>query len=577
MTELAATIRFGTRGSALARAQTDLVIARLRALHPELAAHPVVIRTEGDRDQATSLTVIGGRGVFTSALQDALRQRRIDAAVHSAKDLPTDRPSDLSLVAFLAREDARDVFVSRHGCPLSELAPYPVVGTSSRRRAVQVRRLRPDARIVDLRGNVDTRLRKALESDLDGIVLAAAGVHRMGWSDRISAYLPLEIAVPSPGQGALAVEIRSDEGGPARRLDEINESVVSDAVGVERAFLRGTGGGCTTPVGAHAVVEGNEVRLLAMLASDDGTRVEWIDVRLDRDGAEEEAYRRAAELVREVNRAPHIAPRVLDREERPLAGQRVLVTRGSTDDLLSTLIAERGGVPVVLPTTRIEGPADPAALDRAVRRLVAGAYDWVVFTSKNAVAQVAARLHAAEPLPGRVQVAAVGGATATRLEEHGVRVDVVPPAFTGEALVEALARSGVRGAAVLFPRGNLARETVPAGLEKAGALVHAVEAYRTVPVDSLDPDVLRDLRAAPVDVAVFLSPSSVTTLHTLLGDFAELLASAVIACIGPVTAETARAAGLTVHVEPTVSTIPATVAAIERHLADRADVVAGSA
>src|SRR5262245_16438692 len=156
-------VRFGTRGSALARAQTDLVVARFCELHPEIDAIVVPIQTEGDRDKTSSLTVIGGRGVFTSALQNALRRGEIDAAVHSAKDLPTEGSSDLVIAAFPERADPRDVFVSKHGKPLAELPPNPVIGTSSRRRSVHILKVRPDARILDLRGNIDTRLRKAAE------------------------------------------------------------------------------------------------------------------------------------------------------------------------------------------------------------------------------------------------------------------------------------------------------------------------------------------------------------------------------------------------------------------------------
>src|SRR4051794_19652524 len=160
-------VRFGTRGSALARAQTDLVVARFRELHPEIETAVVPIQTEGDRDKTSSLSVIGGRGVFTTALQDALRRGEIDAAVHSAKDLPTESVPDLTIAAFPERADPRDVLISKHRKPLAQLPRNPVIGTSSRRRSVHILNVRPDATIVDLRGNIDTRLRKAFETELD--------------------------------------------------------------------------------------------------------------------------------------------------------------------------------------------------------------------------------------------------------------------------------------------------------------------------------------------------------------------------------------------------------------------------
>ncbi len=273
-------LRFGTRGSALALAQTEALERAFRRRHPEVETARQIIQTEGDVDKTSPLTVIGGRGVFTSALQMALAGGTIDAAVHSAKDLPSERPAGLEISAFLLREDPRDVLVSRHGCPLAELPRSPLIGTSSRRRVAQVLAQRPDARIVDLRGNVDTRLRKALETDLDGIVLAAAGVTRMGCQHVITEYLPLDRSIPSPGQGALAVETRIQDEGPGRLIAGLDDPAVSVPVRVERAFLRGVGGGCTTPIGAHAQVMGCWVRLRCMLAAEDGQRVEWVDVDL---------------------------------------------------------------------------------------------------------------------------------------------------------------------------------------------------------------------------------------------------------------------------------------------------------
>ncbi|MCA9877042.1 MAG: hydroxymethylbilane synthase, partial [Thermomicrobiales bacterium] len=168
-------LRLGTRGSALALAQARTVATRVAVRHPEVRTETVGIATQGDIDKVSPLTELGGRGVFTNALERELAHGQIDAAVHSAKDLPSQVSVDLPIVAFPEREDPRDVLVSRHGLALLQLPPHPVVGTSSRRREAQIRRLRPDARIVSLRGNIDTRLRKAFSADYDAIVLAAAG------------------------------------------------------------------------------------------------------------------------------------------------------------------------------------------------------------------------------------------------------------------------------------------------------------------------------------------------------------------------------------------------------------------
>ena len=221
---------------------------------PHLPARTVEIRvisTEGDVDKTSPLTEIGGRGVFTNAIEAAILRGEVDAAIHSAKDLPTALHPAVPIVAYPDRDDPRDVLISRHGTTLDLLPPHPVIGTSSRRRDAQILRLRPDARIVNIRGNIDTRLRKAEGPEFDGIVLAAAGIRRMGWQDRISEYFPVERVVPSPGQGAIAIQARAGSDAAAV-LETIDDPSVSTPVGIERAFLAAIGAGCTFPVGAYA-------------------------------------------------------------------------------------------------------------------------------------------------------------------------------------------------------------------------------------------------------------------------------------------------------------------------------------
>ena len=251
-------IRFGSRGSALALAQTNLAADRFRAAHPGRAVEVHVITTEGDVDKTSPLTEIGGRGVFTNAIEAAILRGEVDAAIHSAKDLPSALHPAVPIVAYPDRDDPRDVLVSRHGTTLDLLPPHPVIGTSSRRRDAQILRLRPDARIVNIRGNIDTRLRKAEGPAFDGIVLAAAGIRRMGWQDRISEYFPVERVVPSPGQGAIAIQARAGSDAAAV-LETIDDPSVSTPVGIERAFLAAIGAGCAFPVGAYAAVVGRGV------------------------------------------------------------------------------------------------------------------------------------------------------------------------------------------------------------------------------------------------------------------------------------------------------------------------------
>lgn len=273
-------VRVGTRGSALALAQTALAITALTAVDPDTSYEAAIIRTEGDRDKVTPLTVIGGQGVFTVALQEALLCGDVDMAVHSAKDLPPHTPDGLLLAAFPERADPRDVFISRHGVRLVALPSGSRVGTSSRRRAVQAQAINPNVAIVELRGNLDTRLRKSTEPEYDGIIVAAAGLDRMGWRERITEYLPVWQFVPSPGQGALAIECRAEDGAICALLARIDHMPTRVAVTAERAALATIGAGCRMPFAAYAAVDDTALltEMYGMLADEDGTNLRRLKI-----------------------------------------------------------------------------------------------------------------------------------------------------------------------------------------------------------------------------------------------------------------------------------------------------------
>lgn len=294
------TLRIGSRGSALALRQTDRVVQALSRHYPDLNCDVQVISTSGDRDKDTSLQIIGGQGIFAKELQLALVNGEVDIAVHSVKDLTSTLPEGLTLETVFERADARDVVISNKG-DLSDLPEGSTVGTSSRRRLALVRRLRPDLTLTDLRGNVDTRIRKATEGPLDAAILAAAGVQRMGWQDRVRQYLPIEEFVPAPGQGALGIEVRSDNQDVRELLKPLHEADTALAVESERTFLRAVGGGCTSPIGAHATVDGNSVQFTGMLATEDLEKM-CIDSRTcTRDELIETAHDMAFRMLRELS------------------------------------------------------------------------------------------------------------------------------------------------------------------------------------------------------------------------------------------------------------------------------------
>jgi hydroxymethylbilane synthase len=267
------TLRIGTRGSALALWQAHHVKARLEASEPGLLVELTVIKTKGDKILDVPLSQVGGKGLFVKEIEEALLDRRVDLAVHSMKDVPAELMPGLALVAVSAREDARDALCSRT-VGLRQLPPGARVGTSSVRRTSQILAVRRDLEIVGLRGNVDTRLRKLDEGELDAIVLAAAGLHRLGLTARITEYLDPSFCLPAIGQGVLGLEARADDATTITRVRRaLHDEPTALCAFAERAFLLHLQGSCTTPLAAHATLQGTELHLDGLVASLDGTAI----------------------------------------------------------------------------------------------------------------------------------------------------------------------------------------------------------------------------------------------------------------------------------------------------------------
>ncbi len=270
------TVVLGSRGSKLALWQTEWVKAELEKHFPRLSVRIEIIKTTGDKILDSPLSKIGDKGLFTREIELALLQRRIDAAVHSLKDLPTRVPNGLCIGAVSKREDVRDVFVAHKQKGYRSFEEIPdgaTVATSSLRRRAQLLRWRPDLRIVDVRGNLNTRLTKLDESDWDGMILACAGVVRLGFDERITDTLPVEKMLPAVGQGALAIEIREQDSRLATYLQCLHSEPTARSTSGERAFLRHLEGGCQIPIGAYGRIEDNVFYLDACIASLDGKHI----------------------------------------------------------------------------------------------------------------------------------------------------------------------------------------------------------------------------------------------------------------------------------------------------------------
>lgn len=263
-------MRIGTRGSALALTQSNWVADRIREHNPGLSVELITIRTKGDIMQEVSLARIGGKGLFVKEIEEALLGGDVDIAVHSMKDVPSELPEPLEIAVTPLREDPRDVLISRGNRKIEEMPPGARLGTCSLRRSLQLLNRMPGLEIVPLRGNLDTRIRKLETEDLAGVILAAAGIRRMGWVAKVSQFIPVETMLPAVGQGVLGIETRRDDARAGGAIAFLHDPVTWREVGAERSFLRRLGGGCQLPIAGYAKMSGEEMVLAGLVGSVDG-------------------------------------------------------------------------------------------------------------------------------------------------------------------------------------------------------------------------------------------------------------------------------------------------------------------
>jgi hydroxymethylbilane synthase len=556
-----AEIAIGSRGSALALAQAKLVHEALgREGH---ASRVVIIETEGDRRAPDTMW---GEGAFVAAIERALLIGRVDIAVHSAKDIPTDEDPRLRISAYLARADPRDALVVRHEARerrLLDLPPGSRVGTDSPRRTGFVLARRPDLVVHPLRGNVDTRLRRLDDGETDALVLACAGLDRMGLGDRIAERLEPELVPPAPGQGAIALQVRRDDARLHALTAAIDDRPTRMAVEAERAFLGASGGGCRAPIGALARIADDELDLLGGYASPDGSDTAFARKRGPIAARADLARELAAELDPRSRTRPSADHLQLSMPQ-VMAG-RVLVTRavGQADELLSALRGA-GLEPVSVPTIAVELDPPGGSLDAAAGLL--HTYAWVVITSANgarAILKAAERILTALGTPSW---AAIGPVTRRVLEHEGIEVGFQPSQSSAVAMAAGLpVRPGER---VLVVRGDLADAELAVALRAFGAEVDDVVAYRTRESPAASRPLLRRaLAAGPIDAVVFTSGSTVRGLVALGRDEAIDVLSLPCVCIGPETANEARAAGFRVLAVAATPDSSALAAATSRALA----------
>jgi hydroxymethylbilane synthase len=550
----------GSRGSKLAMTQSQHVADLLHDHAPAIGVSIEVFSTRGDEILDKPLAEIGGKGLFTEELEEAMRDGRIDMAVHSMKDLPTALAEGLCLGGVPPREAPYDAFVSARYAGLDALPEGARVGTSSLRRKAQLLARRPDLQVVDIRGNVETRIRKTTDGTVDAAVLACAGMQRLNRADDIREVLVPEIMVPAVGQGALAIEARSDDAELLALLRRLSDDATWAEITAERALLARLEGGCQVPMGALARVAGDHLTLTAVVCSLDGRRV----VRAEVSGPVSDAHALGIEAAERLRR-DGAAALIHERRAR-LYQRKIVVTRAShqTDGLVEHL-ARLGAEVIALPTIEIVAPERDEPCDAY------DAYDWIVFTSVNGVAMFLERLAREQYDTGRlagVKIAAVGSATEAAVRDGGLPVCLVPEAYVAEGMLEALtqAEPSLAGVRFLLPRADIARSFLPEELRNAGADVRELVVYRTaIPeVDEARLDALLD--EAP-SLVVFTSSSTATNFHALLGAerIETLKAATDFASIGPITTQTAEALGMPIAIEPKRHDVEGLVAAIDKY------------
>ncbi len=519
-------LRLGTRGSRLALVQSELVAARLRAFGVPVEMKTIV----SDGDLRAPDTPIG-EGIFVTALERALVAGEIDLAVHSAKDLPLEEDPVLVIAAYPERADARDALVTRHGVrSIDDLAVGARVGTDSPRRAGFLRALRPDLDVIPLHGNVDTRLRRLDEGQADALVLAAAGLDRLGLGGRIAVRLDPESMPPAPAQGALAIQARRADHEVVAAVGALDDPSLRVSVVAERALLKAMGGGCRAPVGAVAVQVGGSLNLLVGAVTPDGRS--------------KHVLRAAHDVADEGSLASWVSNTA--RELRgfvPLHARAVLDTRPELDAAEREAIEREGFRVLHVPTIAIGSVQTDGEIERARARI--GEYDWVVLTSKRGVA---ALLDGMEAPPRSVRWAAVGPTTAKALRERGVSVDCVPASARGDAIPRAMSKAGpLRGRRVLLARADAAARALAEVLEEMGASVDDVVAYRTItgPPSSRGA-VLEALQDEGLEAVVFASGSAARGLIELAGNDAGRARAVPAVTIGPKTSAAARELGFRV-------------------------------
>ena len=507
-------IRIGTRGSKLALYQAYRVKDELEQKFPKKRFEIVVIKTKGDKILDVPLSKIGDKGLFTKELEVAMFNDEIDMAVHSLKDLPTIFPEGTKLGAVLERGTVNDALVSKDHLKLSELTSEHTIATSSLRRKAQLLRLNPDFNIVEIRGNVNTRIRKMNEGYCDAMIMAGAGLQRLEMDEAITEILDPETMIPACGQGAIAIEIKDNDPEIEAIIAQINHKETMITSSAERVFLNTLEGGCQIPVGSTCKVEGDKVKFTGFVASINGSDFLKETVSGPVENANEIAKNLANKLFnaggKEILDAIRTENLPVTKTELPLKDKVIISTRPvDIHDDLPELLTKAGASVVSLPMIQIEQTQLSATEEQSLQTL--DQYQWIIFTSKNGVVSFFKQMIETlgnTTLPTDLKIAVIGKNTAAELDYYGYAPYFTANENSSDGLLKELKeKHNLQNQNILLALGNLAGDKLETELSKANSVTR-INTYQTVKPLAADSKILDAISTEKYDLIVFTSPST---------------------------------------------------------------------
>ena len=510
------TIRIGTRGSKLALYQAYRVKDELQPHYPDTEFTIEIIKTKGDKILDVALSKIGDKGLFTKEIEEALFNHEIDMAVHSLKDLPTVFPEGAKLGAVLKRGEIRDALISTNGRKIADLTSNDVIATSSLRRKAQLLRINKDFKIIEIRGNVNTRIRKMEEGYCDVMIMAAAGLQRLEMSQYISDLFEPEVMIPACSQGAIVIEIRENDPVTEEIISKINDEKTLIATDAERAFLRTLEGGCQIPVGSYTRFDGDTFHITGFISSIDGTQY----IKDSAEGVISQAVYVSMKLAKnlhsrggaEILKAIRDENIVFAQSDVSLKDKVIISTRAiESGDSLPDILKACGAKLLPLPMIEITSSKLNNAAIEQLNHLEQ--FDWIFFTSKNGVINFFRHLIDVKgntELPKTAKLAVIGYKTGLELEYYGYTPTLICDENTSdELLIQFYKKYQPQNLNILLAMGNLADNTLSNRLSTENT-VNRINVYQTVKPAYADPEIVEIIKNGFYDLIVFTSPSTFT-------------------------------------------------------------------